>query len=232
MSTAAWIREWEGRNSDHGSGRERARWNRLSLRVNFTWAVAGNTIYAGCQWGILAVLARWASAEVLGEYAFGLAVAAPVMVFSMLHLRALQATDAREEFAFGDFLALRLITTSAAMLVVIVLAMVTPFHGLMAWLIVICGMVATADALSDILAGALQRKERLDRVALGLAAKGILGLGAVTLVVARGGGAIAAALAVAAVRWLVLVIYEVPTASRVLAGDEIDTLKPRWQFRR
>jgi O-antigen/teichoic acid export membrane protein len=93
-------------------------------------------------------------------------------------------------------------------------------------------MVASADALSDILAGALQRKERLDRVALGLAAKGILGLSAVAFVVVQGGGALAAALAVAVVRWLVLAIYELPTASRVLARDATDTLQPRWQFRR
>jgi hypothetical protein len=30
----------------------------LSLRRNFSWTLAGNVVYAGCQWGMLVALAK------------------------------------------------------------------------------------------------------------------------------------------------------------------------------
>ena len=32
--------------------------HRLTLRMNFLWTLAGNVVYAACQWGILVVLAK------------------------------------------------------------------------------------------------------------------------------------------------------------------------------
>jgi hypothetical protein len=41
----------------------------LSLRLNFSWALAGNIIYAACQWGMLSVLAKLGSPEMVGLFA-------------------------------------------------------------------------------------------------------------------------------------------------------------------
>src|SRR3954469_7592651 len=86
----------------------------LSLRSNFSWTFAGNVVYAGCQWGMLMVLAKLGSPERVGQFALGLAVTAPILMFSNLQLRAIQATDARREYRFGHYLALRLATTALA----------------------------------------------------------------------------------------------------------------------
>ena len=87
---------------------------RLSLRKNFSWTLAGNIIYAACQWGMLIILAKLGSAEMVGQFALGLAITAPIIMFADLNLRHVQATDAQEEYHFRDYLGLRLITTSLA----------------------------------------------------------------------------------------------------------------------
>jgi len=61
------------------------------LRADFTWVLSGNVLYSACQWGIVVVLAKLGSPAQLGEYALGLAVAAPIILFANLQLRALLA---------------------------------------------------------------------------------------------------------------------------------------------
>ena len=52
-------------------------------------------VYAACQWGAIVALARLGNAFMIGQFSLGLALATPVLMFTNLHLRAVQATDAR-----------------------------------------------------------------------------------------------------------------------------------------
>src|SRR5579871_2426223 len=76
-----------------------------SLRSNFSWMLAGNGIYAACQWGVLALFARLATPAVVGQYVLATAVTAPILAFFMLQIRMVQATDVRREYHFGHYLA-------------------------------------------------------------------------------------------------------------------------------
>src|SRR3954466_10247547 len=84
----------------------------LSLRRNFSWTLAGSVIYFGCQWAITVVLAKLGSAEMVGQFAFALAIVMPVIALTGLQLRVVQATDAKHEFDFGYYLGLRLLTVA------------------------------------------------------------------------------------------------------------------------
>ena len=75
----------------------------LSLRKNFSWTFAGNVVYALSQWGMLTVLAKLGSPEMVGRFALGLSITAPIVMFTNLQLRQIQATDARGEYRFGDY---------------------------------------------------------------------------------------------------------------------------------
>lgn len=68
------------------------------------WTFIGNVVYAGCQWGMLVVLTKLGSPEMVGQFALGLAITAPVFRFADLRLRNVQATDTRREYLFGDYL--------------------------------------------------------------------------------------------------------------------------------
>src|SRR5207247_6401186 len=68
-----------------------------SLRRDFAWTLAGNLVYAGCQWGMVMALAKLSTATAVGQFALGMAVTAPIFLFSNLNLRAIVATDSRQE---------------------------------------------------------------------------------------------------------------------------------------
>lgn len=74
----------------------------LSLFQNFSWTFIGNVVYAISQWGIIVVLSKFGNVMMVGQYAIGLAVTAPIILFANLKLRDVQATDASSKFRFGE----------------------------------------------------------------------------------------------------------------------------------
>ena len=102
-----------------GQPRLRSGPHRLTLRVNFLWTLSGNVVYAGCQWGMLVVLAKLGTPQIVGEFALALAITAPIVLGAGLSVRSVQATDAASEYPFGDYLLVRLLTTAAAGAVIV-----------------------------------------------------------------------------------------------------------------
>src|ERR1700674_4553211 len=94
------------------------------LRVSFSWTLAGNVIYALCQFGMLSALAKLGNASIVGQYALALAIAAPVFMLTNLQLRAVQATDSRHEYGFADYFTLRTVSTLLGFLVIVGIAAV------------------------------------------------------------------------------------------------------------
>ncbi len=122
------------------------------------------------------VLAKLGSPEHVGQFALGLAVTAPVFMFATLRLRDLQATDAQQEYLFGDYFALRLITTVLALFAVAGIVLVSGYRGEMALVILAHGASKASEAVSDAFYGLFMQQERLDRIAKSLIIKGPLSL--------------------------------------------------------
>jgi len=198
---------------------------RLSLRANFSWTLVGNVVYAACQWGMLTVLAKLGSPEAVGQFSLGLAVGAPVMMLANLQLRQIQATDARREYAFGDYLALRLLTTALAYGVIVALALSAGYRAEVVAVILALGLQKAFQSLSDVYHGLLQQRERMDRIARSLLLKGPLALAALAVAYALSRSVAVAALALAGVYAAVWLGYDRHSA-RLVAAEE--PLRPRW----
>ncbi|MEP6934845.1 MAG: lipopolysaccharide biosynthesis protein, partial [Nitrospirota bacterium] len=147
-----------------------------SLSWNFSWTISGDVIYAACQWGMLIVLAKLGSPEMVGQFALGLAVTAPVIIFANLALRQIQSTDVRNEFEFGDYLALRLLTTGLALLVILGIAGFAGYRREAVLVILALGLAKAIEAISDIFYGILQRHEQMAFIAKSKIIKGPLSL--------------------------------------------------------
>lgn len=122
------------------------------------------------------VLAKLGSPEDVGQFALGLATTAPIFMFATLRLRDVQATDANQEYLFGDYFALRLITTVLALSVVAIIVTVSGFQLQMALVILATGVSKAIEAVSDALYGLFMQHERLDRIAKSMMMKGPLSL--------------------------------------------------------
>lgn len=125
---------------------------------------------------MLVVLAKLGTPEKVGQFALGLAVTAPIIMLTNLQLRAIQATDARHDYQFGDYLALRLIMTLVAITVITGVAFLSGYAPETALIILAIGVGKCFDAISDVFYGFLQQNERMDRISRSLIAKGVLSL--------------------------------------------------------
>ncbi len=170
-----------------------------ALTGNFAWTLSGNVFYAACQWVVLMCFAKLGTVEMVGQYALGLAVTAPVFQFCSLQLRAVQVTDARDKYRFAEFSGMRLITSGLGLSIVLVLTLAGRYLPQTAWVIVLIGATKAVESISDLCQGLFQKHERMDLVARSLMAKGILSVSAVAIVLKAGGGAAwsAAALVIA-----------------------------------
>jgi len=208
-----------------------------SLRHNSAWMLAGNVIYSGCQWAILAALAHLGTKALVGQYVLALAISGPILAFCMLQLRSVQATDARGRYGLGDYLALRCLSMGLALAAVLAATVAGGYRGSQGWVILAAGLTAAIDGLSDIVYGALQRCERLDRVAQSMIIKGLFSLGGAAALFAATRNLPLSILWLAAVRGGVLLAWDLPQAARALGTAErgsavtID-LRPRWDLRR
>ncbi len=189
---------------------------RLSLRQNFSWTIAGNVTYAGCQWGMLVVLAKLGSPEMVGQFALGLAVTAPVIIFSEMALRQVQATDAKSEYLFGQYFALRLFTTALSLLVIMAIALISGYQFEAKLVILVVGLAKACEAISDIIYGLLQQHERMDRIAISMMIKGPLSLMTFAVGVYLTGTVVWGAVGLA-IAWLILLAtYDLASVSLIL----------------
>ena len=148
------------------------------LKVDFAWVLSGNVLYSACQWGIVLVLAKLGSPAQVGEYALGMAVGAPILLFANLQLRVLLASDVRDQFTFGQYLSFRLVALGAAMLLIGAVAAWSQPDWSRGGVIILVGLAQSLEYLSDMYYGLMQRHERMDRISRSLMLKGPLSLAA------------------------------------------------------
>lgn len=196
----------------------------LPVRRLASWGVLGSATYAACQWAMLIALAKLGTSEMLGQFALGFAVAAPVFLLSNLSLRDVLATDARGDHRVGDYVALRILSTLIALVAIAVIAGVVGYRRETKAVILLVGVVKAIEAVSDVLYGLMQKHERMDLIARSAAMRGVF-----AVIALAGGvyltGSVAVALALVAAAWgLVLIGHDVPRTARSLETD----VRPRW----
>jgi len=205
----------------------------LGLRLNFAWTFAGNVVYGASQWFVLVELAKLGSPELVGRFSLGLAVTAPLFIFTNLQLRSIQATDVHGEYEFADYLGLRLLGNLVALLGVAVVVGVTGFTLETTGVVLAIAAAKAFEAVSDIIYGLMQHRERMDRVAISLMFKGLVSVIAVGAAMIAARSAAWAALAMA-VGWLiVLIVYDLPNAWAMLSSRRKPgpPIRPRWSGR-
>ena len=189
---------------------------KLPLHRNFAWTLAGNITYSGCQWLAIVVIARLCTPEKVGQFALGAAVSAPILSCFSLQLRAVQATDAKNVYEFGDFLGLRALGTSMAMLCIIAVALFEPWSFQSRAIVIIFGLRAGVESFSDIVYGYFQKQERLDMIAKAMILRATVAVFVLagTLWISR---SLILALLLMTGTWLAgFLLYESPAAMRSL----------------
>ncbi|OUL36005.1 polysaccharide biosynthesis protein [Nostoc sp. T09] len=207
----------------------------LTLRRNFSWTFIGNTVYVACQWGMLVVLAKLGRPEMVGQFTLGLAVTAPVVMLTNLQLRVVQATDAKKEYLFGDYLALRIIGAALALLVISIILLTSQYRWETCVVIFLVGLAKICESISDIFHGLIQQHERMDRIAISLIIKGPLSLLLLGIGVFITGNLLWGVIGLVFAWLVVLISYDIPSGAEILnrmskVEDRAFTFQPRWHL--
>ena len=191
----------------------------LTLRRNFSWTFTGNLIYAASQWGMLVVLAKLGSPEMVGQFTLGLAVTAPVIMFTNLQLRSIQATDAKGDYVFSDYLGLRLIGTGLALLIIAGITLKAGYRWETSLVILAIALAKAFESISDVFYGLIQQHERMDRIAIALMIKGPLSLLLLGIGVSLTGSVVGGAIGLAIAWGLVLFGWDIRNGRLILKNS-------------
>ncbi|MCJ8007994.1 oligosaccharide flippase family protein [Lederbergia wuyishanensis] len=178
----------------------------LSLKTNFSWTLISNIIYAGCQWGILVVLAKLGSPEMIGRFTLALAITAPILLLTNLQLRSVQATDTQDNYVFGDYLGLRYIASIATFTITIFVIFFAGYPVETAIIIIIMCLAKIIESISDVVFGLLQKKELMDQIAISKILKGLLSVIVLGLVVWITGSLILGTMGLA-ISWMITLLF-------------------------
>ena len=183
--------------------------------------MAGNIANGFGQWAILAVLAKLGSAEMLGQYALGMAVALPVAMLAHLNLRAVLATDVNSSHPFADYATVRWRANVAAFAVLAIISIFTEVPAL----VLLIGAGILAENSSDLRYAVMQRRDRLDLVAQSMILRAVLAIVFVAGAVWFFRSALAAAAAYCATRTVVLLAWDLPRGR-----TEYGVVSDPWPF--
>jgi O-antigen/teichoic acid export membrane protein len=145
------------------------------LRENIIWSFVGTTIFAFCQWAILVFLTKTQTAEMVGEFNFGFAVTAPIIMLTNLQLRAIIATDAKHDFQFQDYASVRLISVLLGIVAICFTGFIYDESLPQMYAIFAIGIAKSIEAGSDLYYGFLQQHERMDYIAYSQIIRGVVG---------------------------------------------------------
>lgn len=206
----------------------------LLMRRDFFQTLVGNILYAVAQWGILVVLAKLGSVEMVGQFALGAAIGLPILLATNLYLRALVATDQRGDYVFGDYFGLRILTTLLAGAVILLVVWLGAFPMTTAWVILILGVGRMCDALADVCLGLFQQRGQLNYFAATIIVNGLVSLAALGLAMWLTRDIVWAALGSTLGSAIALVGVALPGAIRILqptlasGANAFAALRPRW----
>ncbi len=180
------------------------------LLANIVWMLVGNVLYGFSQWAQIIVLAKVGTIDMVGSFSLALAICLPILMFSSLSLRSLQVTDAQRSHRFLEYVSLRLLTLCASLLCIFTLAIVTGHSTAFIAATALIGAAKSVEYVSDILYGLLQQEENMSGIAISMALRSSLSVGALSLGVYLSHSLAWGAACMLVSSMLILLVYDVP----------------------
>lgn len=207
---------------------------RRGLRVNFSWMFTSTLIYSIAQWCMMVILAKLGTPAMVGQWALAQAICAPVMLLPMLGLRGAMITDARNEYTYGQYIGLRLVTAVVTVIAICGISIGIWPDAVTAAIIVLTGVSLGIMSVREIVVGVMFKNECMDLAGRSQILLAILTLGGFSVGFALSRSVVVALCVLISVRLTVLFLYDVPVArrvSRTFHGEPTEaSLRPDFSF--
>jgi O-antigen/teichoic acid export membrane protein len=209
---------------------------RVSLRADFSWMLVGNAIYAGGQFATLMLLAKMVRPELVGQYALGLAIVYPVMMLTNMQLRAVMTSGARQQTQFGDYLSLRLLTTSLALVIIFAITQVLGYRRDLTAVVLMVGVGYGIETISDVYYARLQLHDKMAEISKSLIARAVLSVLGLAIATYMSGSVLWGIAGVVLARAIVFIAYDISESTHGLERESnwfprTEELTPRFNLK-
>ena len=109
-----------------------------------------------------------------------MSICVPLLTLTNLNLRGVAATDAKRDYLFGHYLALRLLTTAVGVLAIAAIGVVG-LEPVMLSVLMAMGLAKGVETISDIHQGLFQRQERMNFIAISIMLRSLASLVVISL---------------------------------------------------
>lgn len=195
--------------------------SKLSLRKNFAWALVGNIVSSFCMWLLLIILTKMGTVEVVGVFAVARAICLPISMLLAMRLQVVQVTDSQDDYYFGHYYTLRLISVFLA----VCLSITAGFLFYSPGTAVVIGVLSISYAIikiRDIFLAVLQKSERMDKIAVSRLIQSILSLSLFGIIFFITQKLSLAILGLITARLITLLFYDVPITRAFLNTNTVD----------
>ena len=192
---------------------------RSSLFADFSWMFVGNAVYAAGQFITLILLAKLVRTEMVGQYALGLALVYPVMMFTNLQLKAVITSDISKRVQFGHYLGLRLLTTPFAFVAVYIITKLLRYDRDLTAVVLMVGVAYGIETISDVYYARLQLNDRMAEISKSLMAKALLSILGLAFAVYISHNVLWGIAGVALARAAVLFAYDISPRTQGLTAE-------------
>jgi O-antigen/teichoic acid export membrane protein len=209
---------------------------RASLCADFSWTLAGNVIYAAGQFFVLMILTKLLRPELVGQYALGLALVYPLMMLTNMQLRFVMNSAGAQASHFGNYLSLRLLATSAALAMILVVTQILRYGRDLTEVVLLVGVAYGVETISDVYYARLQLHDRMAEISKSMILRAVLSAVGVAVAVYSTGNLLWGMLGIAIARAAVLFGYDIRKRTHNLAEKPRQTsteraLVPRFDWK-
>lgn len=134
----------------------------------------GTLIYFFCQWLLTVFVARINGYADAGVFSLSIAFANIFSYIELWGVRNFQISDVQQKYSNGDYAGARIVSTVLAVVLVPVALLFYGYDRNVAYCCLAMVLYKTAESVTDLYFGTMQRQERYDWIAVSYTLKGIL----------------------------------------------------------
>lgn len=180
----------------------------------FIWNMFGSGLNAFATMLLTIIAARFVDKDACGILSFAFGVAFIMQPFASLEARAYQSTDIQEKYTYHQYIGLRFLSSAAMILITGGYALVMQFPANTASIVFAVCMFKLFDAVSDVFQGMFQQHEHLEYGGKALFLRILVVCIGYTTALAITKDTVIAAWMMPACSLLVVLLYDIPMASR------------------
>lgn len=130
----------------------------------FLWNILGSMFNALLSVLVLLIVTRFLDSGKADIFNIAWTISQLMATIGTYQIRMYQATDVGERFSFNQYLIFRFITIGFMLIISVIYVMVKGYSPYKAWIVFLLCIFRAVEALTEVIEGRFQQKERLDLV--------------------------------------------------------------------